>query len=114
MRLSQPHLCLSVLCALALWAPASAAAQRRAEVEIERRQRTLSRLEVYDGAIPVLRAERELEDDPSLRAALRIPASAVGLDGYASLFLEDRPDTTEVGGAFELGRGVAMLGGSIE
>jgi hypothetical protein len=100
-----------ILCSL----PSPASAQYRAELEVERRQRTLSRIELYDGLLPFLRAERELEEDrPLTRASLRLPASLVGLDGYAALIFGQRPDSTAWGVAFELGRGVPMLGGSVE
>jgi hypothetical protein len=97
-----------------VWLPQPAAGQRVAEVELERRERTLSRIELYDGGTPVLRAEREIEDGALTRAALRLPGSAVGFDGYASLFLADRPGETRWGAAFEAGRGVPALGGSVE
>ncbi len=74
----------------------------------------ISRVELYNGTSPVLRAERELEEDPLQRLGIMLPGAAVGVDGYASLFLEDRPDRTDVGAAFEIGRGVPLLGGSIE
>ena len=115
MRPFTPLLWVAAFLAVALCAPSPASAQSRAEVEVERRQRTLSRIEIYDGALPFLRAERELEEDaPLTRAALRVPATLVGLDGYAALFLGHRPDSTAWGAAFELGRGVPMLGGSVE
>ena len=100
--------------AIATWTPAGAAAQRRAELEIEREGRTMSRIEVYNGAVPVLRAERELHGAPLQRIGIRLPGTVPGVDGYVSLFLEGRPDRTDVGTAFEVGRGVPMLGGSIE
>ena len=109
------HPCITALLVAAAWAPASAAAQRRAELELERRDlRTTSRIEVYDGTVPVLRAERELDDDPFQRLGVRIPGSVLDVDGYVSLFLEDRSDRTDFGAAFEIGRGVPMLAGSVE
>ena len=113
-RLS-PRRCVAALLVAAAWAPSPAVAQRSAELEIERKYlRTTSRIEVYDGTVPVLRAERELDDDPFQRVGIRIPGSALGVDGYVSLFLEDRPDHTDFGAAFEIGRGIPMLGGSVE
>jgi hypothetical protein len=109
-----PRFRFPALLALALCAAPPATAQVRAELEVERRVGTLSRIEVYDGALPILRAERELEDAALQRAALRLPASLLGLDGYGSVFFEDRTDTTEWGAAFELGRGLPALGGSVE
>ena len=100
--------------AMAIWVPVGAAAQRRAEVEIEREGRTMSRVEVYDGAVPVLRAERELDSAPLQRLGLRMPGAVLDVDGYVAVFVEDRPDRTDVGTAFEVGRGVPMLGGSLE
>ena len=99
---------------LASLAPGPVAAQVRGELEMERRDRTLSRVELFHGATPVLRVEREIEDDPLLRASARLPASVVGLDGFLSAFLVDRDSTTDLGTAFEIGKGVPMLGGSIE
>ena len=105
---------LALALAFAVWAPAGAAAQRWAEVEIEREGRTMSRIEVHDGTVPLLRAERELHGAPLQRIGLRLPGSLLAADGYLALFLEDRPDRTDVGTAFEVGRGVPLLGGSIE
>jgi hypothetical protein len=101
--------------AVLTFVPLPASAQRRAEAEAERRNGfTTSRVEIYDGATPVLRAEREHRDDPVQRVGLLLPGRVVGMDGYLSVFLEDRVDRTGFGTAFEVGRGVPMLGGSIE
>ena len=107
-------ICVVVLSTM-VWSPNPVTGQHLAEVEIERKGgTTASRFEAYDGSAPLIRAERELGPDPIQRAGIKIPGPALGMDGYVSLFLEDLPGHTGYGVAFEIGRGVPMLGGSVE
>ncbi len=111
---SSLRVCLAAVLVTAL-SPASATAQRRAEAEVERKNGiSTSRVELYDGATPIMRAEREHRTDPVQRLGLLFPGRIVGLDGYVSAFLEDRVDRTAYGTGFEIGRGIPMLGGSVE
>jgi hypothetical protein len=91
-------------------------AQTAAEFELERDpEATTSRLELARGGFYLLRAERQ--DTPNgetHRVGAKLPGSLVGLDGYASLFLEDDPASTGVGTNFELGKGLWVVGGSLE
>ncbi|MSR35479.1 MAG: hypothetical protein EXR95_02375 [Gemmatimonadetes bacterium] len=113
----RPSLCVCLTAALVAAArPGAAAGQHRAELEVEREKgATTSRVELYDAAFPLLRAEREQADGATThRLGVQLPGRALGLDGYLSMFLEDRPDRTALGATFEVGRGVPMIGGSIE
>ena len=106
----------AILAGLVIFAfPLPVSAQHRVEVEAERRNGiTTSRVELYDGATPLMRAESDLGENPVRRLGLLLPGRTVGVDGYLTVFLEDRVDRTAVGTAFEVGRGVPMLGGSVE
>ena len=113
----RPPLCVCLAAVLiAVARPASIVAQHRAELEVERKNgATISRVELYDVSFPLLRGERAQDGDAAIhRVGVMVPGRAAGVDGYVSLFLEDRPDRTAFGTAFEVGRGVPMLGGSVE
>lgn len=114
--LPRPGLIVLRLLAATALAPGAAAAQHRAEMEIEREDGVLtSRLEFYGTGLPWFRLEREGSGDQAMnRAGVQLPARLIGLAGYASFFVDDRPARTYRGAAFELGRGVPAVGGSIE
>ena len=92
------------------------AAQLAGELEVERKNgATTSRLELLNGGVYTLRAERTQADDLHTdRLGVRLPGSLLSLSGYVSLFLEDRPEEFAYGTNFELGRGLFALGGSVE
>lgn len=107
---------LGALAAAAAFLPFPAAAQHRAELEVERDEDALtSRVEFYGIGLPWIRLERKDSGGESAhRAGIQLPGKLIGLDGFASLFVHAQPDRTARGASFELGRGVPMLGGSIE
>ena len=99
--------------ASALVWPGEAGAQTAAELEMERDPgNTTSRLELVHDGFYFLRAEREdgLDGDTH-RIGGQLPGAMLGLDGYASLFLEDGPTSTGFGTNFELG---GASGSSVE
>ena len=106
----------AIFIAVAGLLPVRASAQLAGELEIERKEgATISRLELLNGGLYTLRAERTQTDGVHTDlVGVRIPGSLVSLTGYLSLFLENRPEEFAYGTNFELGSGLIAVGGSVE
>ena len=106
----------AIFIAVAGLLPVRASAQLAGELEIERKEgATISRLELLNGGLYTLRAERtQTAGVHTDLVGVRLPGSLVSLTGYLSLFLEDRPDEFAYGTNFELGSGLIAVGGSVE
>ena len=91
-------------------------AQYAAELEVEHGDgATTTRVELLTGGFYVLRAEQERENGENTeRLGVQMPGTLLGLDGYASVFVQRRPRQNGVGTNFDLGRGLVALGGSLE
>jgi hypothetical protein len=96
--------------------PVRASAQLTGELEVEHEDgATTSRVEVLNGGLYTLRAERTQNDGVHTDiVGVRLPGSMLSLTGYVSLFLEDRPEEFAYGTNFELGSGLIAVGGSVE
>ena len=106
----------AIFLAVAGLLPVRASAQLAGELEVERKEgATTSRLELLNGGLYTLRAERtQTAGVHTDLVGVRLPGSLVSLTGYLSLFLEDRPDEFAYGTNFELGSGLIAVGGSVE
>ena len=102
--------------AVAVLIPAQGVAQLAAELEVERKDgATTSRLELLNGGVYTLRAERtQIDGVHTDRVGVRMPGSLLDLSGYVSLFVEDRPEEFAYGTNLELGRGLLAVGASVE